>query len=497
MRVISNIFYGICIVLLIAVATLFLASLVPLGGGIEVKIVRSGSMEPSISTGSLVVIRPSASYEVGDVITFGEDTGTAIPTTHRIVERRGTSYVTKGDANEEVDPREIAHSAVIGKVLIDVPFAGYILDFARQPLGFVLLIGLPALIIIFDELAAIWIEIRKLRKGKHPPKEPTKTVYVRRRATDDILVPMRTPREKVSSPRPTAALWTGLFVVPIIAAAFFGNIGTTVSYLSDREQSVDNVFISGALNLDIAFAHSPNALLGLVATEREDHSSAYALLTLSPGAGSVPLKYHLFVEEPKGDLCRALDLRTRFEGEVVYEGALEKFSGTTTTQFGTWELELVVPGSAHGSCSADVVFSAWRADTHLSVDSGYTDEERVTLTLSTKEPLILPQETATPEFIGTTIEEVESVEVDATTTPQVASTTPSLSEEENASTTEPVTKENTASTTEPVREEESAPSTEAVSEEEDPVLEEKEPEPVEEEVNEVEEVVEEAQESSE
>lgn len=173
MKILSKITYGIFITLLIAVAGLLLVSLLPLTGNVEIKIVKSGSMAPAIETGSLVVVMPAHEYKVGDVITFGKDTKTSIPTTHRIVSIRSeaeqTYYSTKGDANEEKDPSETAARDVIGKVLFHVPYAGFVLDFARQPTGFAFLIGIPAGIIILDEAFNIYKEIsamRRRRRGK-------------------------------------------------------------------------------------------------------------------------------------------------------------------------------------------------------------------------------------------------------------------------------------------------------------------------------------------
>lgn len=170
MNILSKLFYAGFILLLLAVAGLFLASLLPIPGNVQVKIVKSGSMEPAIRTGSVVVLKPQESYNVGDVITFGEDTGAQIPTTHRVVEVRQegaqTFYMTKGDANEDPDNVPIAKSEVEGRVLFSVPFAGYVLDFAKQPIGFTLMIGLPAAMIILDEMMRIFQEVRRVRGGK-------------------------------------------------------------------------------------------------------------------------------------------------------------------------------------------------------------------------------------------------------------------------------------------------------------------------------------------
>lgn len=163
-------FYGIFVLLLLAVAGLFLATLLPIPGNVELKIVKSGSMEPAILTGSIVLVRPADTYAQGDVITFGEERGEQIPTTHRIVEvqQEGSQifYMTKGDANEEADNVRIEESDVVGKVVFTVPYAGYVLDFARKPIGFTLMIGVPAAIIILDELGRIVKEVMTMRRRK-------------------------------------------------------------------------------------------------------------------------------------------------------------------------------------------------------------------------------------------------------------------------------------------------------------------------------------------
>ncbi len=169
MKIITGILYITFIALLLGVASLFLATMLPIPGNIEVKIVKSGSMEPTILTGSVVIVKPQASYRVGDIITFGEDTARQIPTTHRIIESAGDfssiTFTTKGDANEEQDPSPVGERDVIGKVIFAISYMGYVLDFARQPIGFTLMIGIPAGIIILDEIVRIFREVRGMRSA--------------------------------------------------------------------------------------------------------------------------------------------------------------------------------------------------------------------------------------------------------------------------------------------------------------------------------------------
>lgn len=167
--------YWAFILILIAFGGLLAASYVGLGG-VEVKIVQSGSMEPAIKTGAVVVVVPQSDYKVGDIITFNFNITDQIPTTHRVTEERivggSTRYITKGDANEDIDPREISERNVIGKVVLDIPYLGYLLDFARKPLGFGLLIGVPAAYIVLEESLKIVSEVRASRKRKEDQHAP-------------------------------------------------------------------------------------------------------------------------------------------------------------------------------------------------------------------------------------------------------------------------------------------------------------------------------------
>lgn len=116
------------------------------------------------------MVKPVDSYKIGDVITFASKTQNKIPITHRIVEMRVDTgnpvYITKGDANEEADTREIKQSEIIGRVLIDVPYLGYAVATAQTPWGFAILIIIPASLIIFDESKKIWKQIAGLHKQK-------------------------------------------------------------------------------------------------------------------------------------------------------------------------------------------------------------------------------------------------------------------------------------------------------------------------------------------
>lgn len=169
LHTIGNILYGIVIAAVVVIILLFVGSRV---GFLDygMKIVLSGSMEPTIKTGSIILIHPEAAYTVGDIVTFGKDTKTNIPTTHRLVAshiENGILYFnTKGDANEDPDPDQITQKDIEGKVLFSIPYLGYVIDFAKHPLGFFLLVIVPALIIVLDEARKIFVEMRRMKAKK-------------------------------------------------------------------------------------------------------------------------------------------------------------------------------------------------------------------------------------------------------------------------------------------------------------------------------------------
>ncbi|MDD5152494.1 MAG: signal peptidase I [Candidatus Pacebacteria bacterium] len=162
--------YYIALIAILFFASLLIVSVFPITGNIKVLSVLSGSMEPTIHTGSVVIIKPISDYKIGDVITFGKNTKTEIPTTHRIAEMKAVSgeivYKTRGDANNSEDSKEVSQKEVLGKVYFSIPFLGYIVDFLKKPVGLMLVIVIPAVIIVYDEIQKIIKEIKKMREGK-------------------------------------------------------------------------------------------------------------------------------------------------------------------------------------------------------------------------------------------------------------------------------------------------------------------------------------------
>lgn len=121
--------------------------------GYRLYAVASGSMEPALPVGGVVVTAPPTDhYEAGDIITYPSGPGAALEvTTHRVAAVDGTDLQTWGDANPSPDPTPVAVDEVVGVVVASAPALGYLLVFLQQPTGVPALLGsLVMLIILWD-----------------------------------------------------------------------------------------------------------------------------------------------------------------------------------------------------------------------------------------------------------------------------------------------------------------------------------------------------------
>jgi signal peptidase len=136
----------------------------------KVLVVQSGSMEPAIKTGSVVIISPEPDYKVGDIVTYRKNGFENKTVTHRIVGMKvaddKTTYTTQGDANNGADMKNVDKSAIVGKVLLSVPYIGYAIDAARNPQGFIILIAVPSGVIIMGQVRNILKEIAAFRRRR-------------------------------------------------------------------------------------------------------------------------------------------------------------------------------------------------------------------------------------------------------------------------------------------------------------------------------------------
>lgn len=93
--------------------------------GITPYVVLSGSMEPTIKTGSLCFINKHVKYEKikeKDIIGFKSDN---VLVTHRVDSITDEGFITKGDNNDNQDGGVVTKSNYVGKNIFWIPGLGY------------------------------------------------------------------------------------------------------------------------------------------------------------------------------------------------------------------------------------------------------------------------------------------------------------------------------------------------------------------------------------
>lgn len=155
LRKICNILTTVVILILAVFAIILIA---PRLLGCQTMAVLSGSMEPGIPVGSIVITKEAdpASIEIGDVITYRLSGNTMV--THRVVDNDNSAgqLITKGDANETPDASPVAYSDMVGKVAMHFPLLGYLSIYIKTPLGIAGACGVLIVLILLTFLPDVF-----------------------------------------------------------------------------------------------------------------------------------------------------------------------------------------------------------------------------------------------------------------------------------------------------------------------------------------------------
>ncbi|HLC91824.1 MAG TPA: signal peptidase I [Candidatus Saccharimonadales bacterium] len=126
--------------------------------GMKALTVATGSMNPTIPRGSLVLMHrvPTNSLKVGDVITYANLAKPGTTITHRIVkvyklDGKIPAFVTKGDSNPTAD-RPIVGGQVLGKSVWHAVHLGSWIEFIKRPYVLLPIIYIVALIVTIGEI---------------------------------------------------------------------------------------------------------------------------------------------------------------------------------------------------------------------------------------------------------------------------------------------------------------------------------------------------------
>lgn len=203
--IISELGQLLIIVTLIVIAVLSFGSRVPAlsNMGFRFFSVVSGSMEPTIPTGSLIMAGKFdiSQLKEGDIITFNKGTEETKTNnsivTHRVTaishsERKATTInengesvetqpvqiyeiKTKGDANKDEDGFTVTPGEILGLYQWHVPQVGYMVNFIQSAKGFIMVVVLPTMVLIIWESVSLILNVREWlanrKKGAKPAAE--------------------------------------------------------------------------------------------------------------------------------------------------------------------------------------------------------------------------------------------------------------------------------------------------------------------------------------
>lgn len=121
------------VIILAASAAVVSAVIVPRLFGATPYTIITGSMQPQLPAGTVVIVRPidPASISVGDVITVQLESGKDTVVTHRVYQigyqlNGEMQFITKGDANDLPDDEPRLPVQIRGEVWYHIPYLGYV-----------------------------------------------------------------------------------------------------------------------------------------------------------------------------------------------------------------------------------------------------------------------------------------------------------------------------------------------------------------------------------
>lgn len=135
--------------------------------GYKAYIIKSNSMEPSIKSGDVVIVKkvPEENIKVGDIITFKQNTEII---THRISkieeENNIKKYITKGDNNNLEDSEKITYEGIKGKNIITIPYLGKIINMLENKIIFLVILLVILILCFYKIQKQEKIEIRREKK---------------------------------------------------------------------------------------------------------------------------------------------------------------------------------------------------------------------------------------------------------------------------------------------------------------------------------------------
>jgi len=149
---------------LIALYAIVLSPNLPTKKYVSTYIVSTGSMQPTVQPGSIALIKQGDTKQIkkNDIIIFISPKDPNQTVLHRVFavkqKDKGIEFETKGDNNNAPDNWTVSESSIKGIYFGRIPLLGHPAAFLKTQKGFLLLFGIPALILVL-------LQVKKIREG--------------------------------------------------------------------------------------------------------------------------------------------------------------------------------------------------------------------------------------------------------------------------------------------------------------------------------------------
>ena len=146
-----KIFFSILYIFLI----LYLIIFIPVFWGYKPLVIISGSMEPKLRVGGILYYKEinKKEYQKNDIVVFKSN---KYLISHRIVEITNDGFITKGDANKNIDSNKVLFTKALGKgTNWSIPYIGYYADFIYKNKWILLLV---LIILIINTKSSNYVE---------------------------------------------------------------------------------------------------------------------------------------------------------------------------------------------------------------------------------------------------------------------------------------------------------------------------------------------------
>lgn len=158
--------------------------------GFRIYRVISGSMQPALQIGDVIIVKKSNNYSERDIITYSNGLTTI---THRIIAINNDEVITKGDANE-VDDKPINKEQIVGKFFFRISnFSLFSIILSKNVIYLIMifLLVLIFLLVIGDRIIKNLRyqsnNVKKLKKNKEENKNLVNKRELNKKDELDIL----------------------------------------------------------------------------------------------------------------------------------------------------------------------------------------------------------------------------------------------------------------------------------------------------------------------